>query len=173
MPPHQLDRYARDARAWRDLARINHAAAGYLFMSDDPRLLFPPAILAHHALEMFLKSALIGAGMTVFNPVILKSLGAEVELRRTDCIWGHSLLHLSERLAEKRREFSLHGELDIGECRARVMLMGLREAFAFFDPFHSHLSSPQNLQKVSVRKEDRLILEALVARLEPFVNRIK
>jgi HEPN domain-containing protein len=64
----KLDKYARDAALWRDWAAINYSAAKTLFESGDAFLLLPAATLGHHALEMYLKSALIAHGMTVFDP---------------------------------------------------------------------------------------------------------
>ena len=76
----QLDKYARDARAWRDWAKVNHSASTHLFGSGNPLLYLRAATLGHHALEMYLKSALICEGKTVFNPIILKSLDLGITL---------------------------------------------------------------------------------------------
>jgi hypothetical protein len=93
----QLDKYAKDARAWQDCAKINYTASAHLFGSCSLFLYFTAATLGHHALEMYLKSALICEGMTVFNPVILKSLDPGLELTRSDCAWGHNLVALAAR----------------------------------------------------------------------------
>jgi hypothetical protein len=74
----QLDRFARDARAWKHCAEINYIASGHLFASSNLFVYFTAATLGHHALEMYLKSALICEGMTVFNPVIVESLRTPV-----------------------------------------------------------------------------------------------
>jgi hypothetical protein len=63
----QLDKYAKDDRAWRDCAKINYAASAHLFNSSNLFLFFPAATLGHHGLEMYLKAALICEGMTVFE----------------------------------------------------------------------------------------------------------
>jgi hypothetical protein len=61
--PHvKRDKYARNFRVSRDWAAINYRAAETLFRADDPFLWFPAATLGHHALEMYLKSALIANG---------------------------------------------------------------------------------------------------------------
>ena len=62
-----LDKYARDYAAWRDFAAIDYHAAIRLFEIDDPFMYFAATTLGHHALEMYLKSALILNGMAVFD----------------------------------------------------------------------------------------------------------
>lgn len=91
---------------------------------------FQQQLLGHHALEMYLKAVLICEGMTVFNPVILKSLDPGIMLTRANCIWGHRLVDLAERLGEKRKDFKLDAEMDIHECRTLLMPMTLRAGFA-------------------------------------------
>ena len=68
MKKSQLDAYAKDARAWRDWAKINLVAADALFDSHNPFMYFPAAALGHHSLEMYLKAALICAGLAVYDP---------------------------------------------------------------------------------------------------------
>ena len=58
----KLDRYARDAQAWTNSARVAYTASAHLFTSENFMLVFPAATLGHHALEMFLKAALIVEG---------------------------------------------------------------------------------------------------------------
>lgn len=158
----QLDRYARDPRAWQDCAKINYTASAHLFASNNLFLYFTAATLGHHALEMYLKAALICEGMTVFNPVILKSLDPGLELTRSNCAWGHCLVELAERLAEKRSDFNLDAEMDIRECHTLLMPLTLRAGFALFDPFFSELRYPQELKKL-VGEDERLVLDVLVA----------
>ncbi len=170
----QLDRYARDARAWQDCAKINCTASTHLFGSGNLFLHFTAATLGHHALEMYLKSALISEGMTVFNPVILKSLDGTVELARSDCAWGHDLVKLAERLAERRSDLNLDAEMDIRECRTLLMPMTLRAGFALFDPYFSELRYPQELKKLGgVGEDQKLVLDVLVARLQPFLSQVR
>jgi hypothetical protein len=97
---------------------------------------------------MYLKSALICEGMTVFNPVILKSLNPGYELTRSNCAWGHCLVDLATRLSEKRSDFDLQGEMNIRECRVLPMPMTIEAGFALFDPFFSELRYPQELKKL-------------------------
>jgi hypothetical protein len=96
----RLDKYARDAQVWRGLAELNYAACRELFTASllNPALYFVAVTLAHNALELFLKTALICEGMTVFNPKNLKSLDASVGLKPSDCIWGHASSLLLENL---------------------------------------------------------------------------
>jgi hypothetical protein len=170
----QLDRYARDARAWRDWAKVNHSASAHLFSSGNPLLYLPAATLGHHALEMCLKSALICEGMTVFNPVILKSLDSGITLTRSNCAWGHNLVELAERLAEKRSDLNLDAEMDIRQCRTLLMPITLRTGFALFDPFSSELRYPQELKKLGgVGEDEKLVLDVRVARLQPFLSKIR
>jgi HEPN domain-containing protein len=103
----KLDNYARDWRLWRNWAAIDHRAATTLFDSGDPFLFFPAATLGHHALEMYLKSALILNGMTVFDPKKVKLLDAGAKLAKQDCTWGHDLIQLAEELARRKPEFEL------------------------------------------------------------------
>jgi HEPN domain-containing protein len=170
----RLDKYARDARAWQDWAKVNYAASTLLSGSGNPSLYIPAATLAHHALEMYLKSALICEGMTVFNPVILKSLDGTVELKRSDCAWGHDLVELAEHLVRRRKDFNLDAEMKIRECRTLLMPMTIRAGFALFNPFFSELRYPQELKKLDrVGEDERLVLDVLVARLQPFLNRVR
>jgi hypothetical protein len=170
----QLDNYARDARAWRDWAKVNYTASTHLFGSGNPLLYLPAAALGHHALEMYLKAALICEGLTVFNPIILKSLDGDVKLKRSDCAWGHELVELAQQLAARRKDFNLDGKMDIRECRALPMPMTMRDAFALFDPYFSELRYPQDLKKLGgVGEDEKLLLDVLVSRLQPFFNKIK
>jgi hypothetical protein len=48
----QVDKYARDGRAWRDFAEFDYSASTALFTSGNPILIFAAATLGHHALEI-------------------------------------------------------------------------------------------------------------------------
>jgi hypothetical protein len=124
---------------------------------------------------MYLKSVLICEGMTVFNPVILKSLDPGITLTRSNCAWGHDLVELAERLADKRLDFNLNAEMDVPECRTLMMPMTLRAGFAVFDPFFSELRYPQELKKRGggVGEDESLVLDVLVARLQPFLSKVR
>lgn len=142
-----------------------------LFASSNLFVYFTAATLGHHALEMYLKSALICEGMTVFNPVILKSLDPGYALTRSNCAWGHCLVELATWLSQKRPEFNLRAEMNIPECRALLMPMTLEDGFALFDPFFSELRYPQDLRKCGISQDHKLVLDVLVARLQPSVNK--
>lgn len=163
----QLDRFARDARAWKDCAKINYTASGHLFERSNLSLYFTAATLGHHALEMYLKAALICEGMTVFNPVILRSLDPGYALTRSKCAWGHCLVDLAQRLSAKRPEFNLRAEMNIPESGALLMPMTVEAGFALFDPFFSELRYPQDLKKCGVSQDHKVVLDVLVARLRP------
>jgi hypothetical protein len=169
----QLDKYARDARAWKDCAEINYTASVQLFGSHNLFVYFTAATLAHHALEMYLKSALICEGMTVFNPVILKSLDPGYALTRSNCAWGHCLVDLATRLSKKRADLNLRAEMNIPECPSLLMPMTLEAGFALFDPFFSELRYPRDLKKCSVSQDLKVVLDVLVARLRPLSGKVR
>jgi len=167
----QLDKYARDPSAWRDWGKINHAASAELFGSSNPFLYVPAATLAHHALEMYLKSALICEGMTVFNPVILRSLGPAFALTKSSCVWGHCLVDLARQLSGKRPDFSLLAEMNIPGCRTFLMPMQVVAGFKVFDPFFSELRYPQDLKKLGgIGQDKKFVLDELVLRLQPLLS---
>lgn len=172
MQSSQLDRFARDASAWKNCAEINYNASVHLFGSGSLFLYFIAATLGHHALEMYLKSALICEGMTVFNPVILKSLDPGYALTRSNCAWGHCLVDLATRLSQKRPDFNLRAEMNIAECGALLMPMTLEAGFALFDPFSSELRYPHDLKKRGVGQDHKVVLDVLVARLHPFLSKV-
>ena len=169
----QLDKYARDARAWRDGGKNNHAAAVALFETGNVLLYLPAATLGHHALEMYLKSALISEGMTVFNPVILKSLELGTALRRSDCAWGHCLVELARQLSGRRPDFYLSAEMNLSKCQTLLMPMTLEAAFGLFDPFFSELRYPQDIKKDTLCRDLKLVLDVLVVRLQPFLDKVR
>ncbi len=49
----------------------------------------------------------------------------------------------------------------------------LEEGFAIFDPFFSELRCPQELKQIEgVGEQDKLLLDELVQRLQPFLAKI-
>jgi hypothetical protein len=56
------DKYLNDPTAWFQNAQNVRSASAELFRSGNPFKWFPAALLGHHALEMFLKAALIRQG---------------------------------------------------------------------------------------------------------------
>ena len=168
----QLDRYARDAGAWRDYATVNYLASKTLFATGNPFLYLPAVTLGHHALEMYLKAALICEGMTVFDPDKVNSLDPALGLTESDCVWGHVLANLARRLAAKRSDPDLSTPLDVGGRFALQMPMSLQAAFELFDPFFSELRYPQELKKLEgVGEDEKLVLDSLVEVLNRFLSR--
>jgi hypothetical protein len=170
--PMQLDKYARDARAWRDAARFNYTAAHELFTCENKIVTcIPGATLAHLALEMFLKSALITSGMTVFNPANLRKLDPSIVLDKKDCVWGHQLVGHAMLLASRRSDFDLKDTTKVPFYFPHEGPMTLEKAFAIFDPFFFELRYPQSLVDLDgVGPDDVLMLDCLVQALEPYLN---
>jgi hypothetical protein len=169
-----LDKYARDARAWRDFATHNYAASTYLFESHNPYLIFNAATLGHHALEMYLKAALICEGGTVFDPQKLKQLPSSVRPQIADCAWGHDLVVLARQLAVKRTDFDLGEQMDIlVPWHVSGGVVTVEQGFQIFNPFFSELRYPQELTMGGVGEDDKLPLDELVDRLQPFLAKIK
>lgn len=161
----KLDKYARDFAIWRDWAAINHSAAKVLFATEDPFLLFPAATLGHHALEMFLKSALIANGLTVVDPKVFRRL-EHTNLRKNDCAWGHGLVKLAGMLAERRPEFNLSKEMKFAGYAVLKEPMTVQEGLNIFDPFFSELRYPQELKAVEEPGGDhKVLLDLLVGEL--------
>lgn len=172
--PIQLDKYARDARTWRDAARLNYTGARTLFTSENNVVTcIPAATLAHLALEMFLKAALIMEGMTVFSPRDLEKLDPSVGLTNRDCVWGHQLVGHARLLASKRPDFDLTDTSKIPFYFPHEGPMTLEAGLAVFDPFFFELRYPQELVELdSVGPDDVLMLDSLVAALEPYLKTI-
>src|SRR5271155_1238274 len=133
-PRMQIDRYARDAALWRNDAEHKHRAAKLLFGTGDPYLLFTAATLGHAALEIFLKAALIGEGLTAFDPNCVGRLDPPNTLKPDDCVWGHGLATLARMLAAKRRDFKLASEFVVPAVILK-MPMTILDGFETFDPF--------------------------------------
>jgi hypothetical protein len=170
----QLDKYARDARTWRDVARFNYSGARELFTCDNKIVTcIPGATLAHLSLEMFLKAALIVEGMTVFNPRDLGRLNPSVKLAKQDCVWGHKLVDHARLLAKRRPDFDLKDTSKIPFYFPHRGPMTLERGFAIFDPFFFELRYPQELLDLDgVGPDDVIMFESLVEALEPFLKTI-
>ncbi len=168
-----LDKYARDAKAWKAFADHNYAASIYLFESHNPFLIFNAATLGHHCLEMYLKAALICEGATVFDPKRVTYLESSVKLESSDCAWGHDLVALARQLAAMRPEFDLSEQMALLLPWHFSGVPTVEKGFELFNPFFSELRYPQELTMGGVGKDDKLPLQELVARLEPFLAKIK
>lgn len=164
----QPDKYYRDVRTWREFAEINHTAATKLFADLSPFMYFPAAILGHHALEMYLKAALVKLGMAVFNPQLIIKLDPGVTLTVAECVWGHKLVDLAERIATRSPLFDLNITIDIPSLILE-MPMNIRTALEHFEPFFEELRYPRELDKLQgVGEEEGRLLNALVAYIGPF-----
>jgi hypothetical protein len=162
----QLDKYARDFRLWRDWAAIDYQAASILFGTHDPFLLFPAATLGHHALEMYLKSALVVNGLTIFDPKKVKLLDPQVNLVAADCAWGHDLVELAKRLAQRSGTFDPSRQMGIVGYLAMKEPMTIEEGLSIFDPFFRELRYPQEINKVDgIGEEHKRLLDSLVSEL--------
>jgi hypothetical protein len=163
---HTVDKYASDFRLWRDWAAINYRAAKVLFQANDPFLWFPAATLGHHALEMYLKSALIACGMTVFDPEKVKSLDAGSGLGKKDCVWGHQLIDLAKELARRNPNFDLSKQMKRVGYVVLQEPMTIEEGLKIFEPFFSELRYPQEMKQVSdLGADHELLLDQLVGEL--------
>jgi hypothetical protein len=115
-----------------------------LFRSTNVVVWIPAATLGHHALEMGLKAALISESLTVFNPKHIARLDPSVGLLSENCVWGHELIPLAERLAQKRNDFDLDLDLDLNLPTLVVLdsPRTFRDGLEIFEPFFSELRYP-------------------------------
>jgi hypothetical protein len=172
LQPHiQLDKYAKDAETWLIYARINYDGARVLFAHENAlTLCFPAATLGHHALEALIKTALIRAGMTIFDPAKLKRLDPVTILTETDCAWGHKLLVLGKLLTSKRPDFDLGKHLSLAAF-PRETPMDIGTGLAVFDPFFWELRYPQQLKELDgIGPDDVRLLNVLFAEIMPFAR---
>jgi hypothetical protein len=162
----QLDTYARDFALWRDWAAIDYQAATILFETHDPFLLFPAATLGHHALEMYLKSALIANGLTIFDPKKVRLLDPQVNLVAADCAWGHDLVELAKGLAQRSATFEPSRQMSIVGFLTMKEPMTIEEGLSIFNPFFGELRYPQKMNKVDgIGEEHKHLLDSLVSEL--------
>ena len=162
----KLDNYARDFELWRDWAAINYRAAITLFETNDPFLFFPAATLGHHALEMYLKSAMIANGMTVFKREDVTSLDPGISLAEADCVWGHSLVKLAEALAKRNAIFDPLRQMDVLGYLTLNEPMTIREGLGIFDPFFSELRYPQEMKQCGgLGEHHKYLLDSLVTEM--------
>ena len=72
----------------------------------------------------------------------------------------------------KRPDFDLRAEMNIRECLVLPMPMTVDAGFALLDPLFSELRYPQELKKLGgVGYDEKLVLDELILRLQPFVNK--
>jgi hypothetical protein len=181
------DKFAQNARAWKGSADVTYRAAAHLFETRDLLLIFPAATLAHHALEMYLKAALICAGCTVLCPEDVKNLDPTTTLKKSDCVWGHDLVLLARELATRRSDFDLTARMTFlgpwqrsvvlaGEvptaCQPQMLAPTVETGFKVFNPF-TELRYPHELTLSGLGEDDKLTLDELVRYLQPFVEKTK
>jgi len=172
----QLDKYARDAKTWWIYAQANYDGARVLFTHEERNLTlcFPAAMLGHHALEAFLKTALICEGITIFDSLKLGRLDPPTSLQEEDCAWGHHLGELAKKLAKRRPDFDLSKVLPGRYFFPRAEPITIQSGLALFDPYFWELRYPQAMKELdSIGPQDVLLLDALVAELLPFVEKAK
>jgi hypothetical protein len=169
----KLDKYARNARAWKHSADIDYRAATLLFETRDLLLIFCAATLGHHALEMYLKAALICEGLTVFNPRDIKLLDPAVTLHKADCAWDHDLVALARQLAAKRPDFDLTARMIFLLPWQHEGVPTVENGFKVFNPFFYELRYPHELTLSGVGEADKWTLDELVEYLRPFLATIK
>lgn len=138
------DEFARNGLVWRQHAAITYSAATHLFKSGPPIHLFPAGVLGHHALEQVLKSALIEAGYTIADE------------QREDCAWGHNLVALGLKLADRKPWFPIED---------------LRVKLSIFDSYF-FLRYPGYLKGDGIGEEEAKILKDLLQQIEPFATPI-
>ena len=167
-----VDKYARDAGLWRDNGYHHFRASLVLFRTGDPFLWFSAAVLGHLALEMSLKAVLIHYGMIACDPGKAPNLDNALGLTKDDCVWGHNLVKLAQKLAEKRKDFDLNTPLAcfiVGETG----LVTVRRGYEIFDPFFSELRYPHRAEKVDGLGECHGdLLTQLYVNLEPFLGEL-
>jgi len=165
----QLDKYARDAESWWQNARINFDASRVLFTHENSIMLcFPAATLGHHALEALLKAALIRTGCAVFDPMKTRHLDPASGITAAECVWGHSLVELAQKLDLRRTDFDLAASLDITRFGDP---MSIQAGLELFDPFFSEMRYPQALDKFeSLGPDDIVLLSLLFSEIEPFAR---
>ena len=171
--PIQLDPHAGDARVWLDFACVNYLGSQALFEHPNIALVFCAATLGHLALEMCLKTALICHGLTVFDPSKVNQLDPSIQLAGADCVWGHGLIVLAERLENLTQGFSLSDALDVPEYIgfSETPPTTIRAGLQIFDPFFTELRYPSELEQVSgIGPDERFLLKALVSGIVRTLN---
>jgi hypothetical protein len=158
-----LNKYANDSSRWCEAAIHDHIAARILFTADNPLAWFTAGTIAHHALEMYLKSALIVAGLTIAEPKYCPT--------GSRCAWGHKLPDLAARLAKEVPAFNLGTQLDFSQWSLFFdQPLTAELAFKHFEPFFTELRYPGEYEKFEgIGPDESLMLNALVMVLHPFL----
>ena len=115
---------------------------------------------------MYLKSALIVKGCTVFDPAKLKKLDPTITLAPGDCAWGHELVKLATQLKQRSPDFDLAKQLTPIGLIAIEEPITLEYGLRIFDPFFTELRYPQQMDRINgIGFEHCLLLELLVNEL--------
>jgi hypothetical protein len=165
-----IDKYAADAFTWTLQATFAHNGARMLFNSEGVTMVFPAAILAHAAIEMYLKAALIGTGCTVFNPANLKKLDPRTAPKRKDCAWDHGLVKLGKQFAKRQPNFDLNKEILPCFPPSHMRPVTLKDALEMFDPFFYELRYPGEIKDLfGIGPMDVIVLNAIADEITPFL----
>jgi hypothetical protein len=160
-----LDPIAQDCVAWCIYAEMDYRVARTLFNSGDSMLYFAAMTIGHHAVELYLKGALIKLGMKACDPKKAASFGIQTK----DCVWGHGLYDLGVVLATKSHGFNLSTAIDVSGFPVVNAPTTIGEGLKFFDPYFSELRYPQKITTGGVGKDHGIILNAIVKELRPFL----
>lgn len=165
----QIDKYARDAITWKASAQMTYTGAHILFTHENNLITcFSAGVLGHLAIEQYLKSALIHAGMTVFDPRKLKYLPASGTLQKSDCAWGHDLVALAEMLSRRRPAFEISTIL-FNQWSPYDVPITVRKGLEIFESFFDELRYSGQLTRCEgIGPMDGAILEELVRIILPF-----
>ena len=163
-----LDPIAQDPVAWCVFGEMDYRVSKRLFNSGDPMLYFAATIIGHHALELYLKGSLIKLGMKACDPKKAKSFG----ILRSDCVWGHDLGLLGQTLATKTSSFNLNTTIDVRGYPPVRAPGTIGEGLKFFDPYLSGLRYPKKITIGGVSKDHKIVLDAIVKELRPFLAAI-
>jgi hypothetical protein len=160
-----LDPIAQDCVAWCIYAEMDYRVARTLFNSGDAMLYFAAMTIGHHAVELYLKGALIKLGMKACDPKKATAFGIQTK----DCVWGHGLYDLGVVLATRSPAFTLSVAIDVSGLPVVDAPTTIGEGLRFFDPYFSELRYPQKITRGGVSKDHGIILDAIVKELRPFL----
>ncbi len=164
--------HASDAFTWAVNAQFNYLGSQTLFQTGNPALSFPASVLAHSAIEMYLKAALIGVGCIVFDPKSLRSVDPALGLTKSDCAWGHHLLKLGRQFASREARFDLKAVI-LDRFPMRSGRLTVEGALEIFDPYFWEIRYPSPIEKLhGIGPAYGVPLGKLVERLLPFVPKV-
>lgn len=161
--------HATDAFTWALYAQFNYLGAQSLFETGSPMLSFPASVLAHSAIEMYLKAALIGVGCIVFNPKDVTKVDPALRLRKSDCAWDHQLPQLGKQFASREARFDLKAVI-ADRFPVRSGSLTVEGALEIFNPFFWEIRYPSPIKNLhGIGPMYGSVLKRLVEKLTPFV----